>query len=141
MTKAVTSDRWPVLSGRWDQEASWPLFFNQLYTLYTALPAWDMQEDLTVVGSQDTCSIDLPHPYSPFAPLCSVFASPTLIAHHSLSFVTNHQSVITRHFLFNSRYNHALALFHSRITVMGATLSTSAVSSTLRPPKKRSSTI
>src|SRR6185503_10897708 len=41
----------------------------------------------------------------------------------------------------SSRYSHALALFHSRITVIGATFITSAVSSTLSPPKKRSSTI
>src|SRR5262245_41574277 len=37
--------------------------------------------------------------------------------------------------LFNSRYSQALALFHSRITVIGAIFKTSAVSSTLSPPK------
>lgn len=37
--------------------------------------------------------------------------------------------------LDNSRYSHAFALFHSRMTVMGANPRTSAVSSTLRPPK------
>lgn len=40
----------------------------------------------------------------------------------------------------SSRISHAFANFQSRITVSGETFSTSAVSSTLRPPKNRSST-
>src|SRR5881392_1229334 len=40
----------------------------------------------------------------------------------------------------NSRRSHAFASFQSCITVSGETFSTSAVSSTLSPPKKRSST-
>src|SRR5439155_5762465 len=40
----------------------------------------------------------------------------------------------------SSRYSHALARFQSRMTVKGERLRTSAVSSTLSPPKNRSST-
>src|SRR5262245_16167036 len=40
----------------------------------------------------------------------------------------------------NSRNSHTLALFQSRITVSGEILRTSAVSTTLSPPKNRSST-
>ena len=40
----------------------------------------------------------------------------------------------------SSRYSQILALLQSRLTVTGETLSTMAVSSTLRPPKKRIST-
>ena len=41
----------------------------------------------------------------------------------------------------SSQYSHARARFHSRFTVRGETFSTSAVSSTVSPPKNRSSTI
>ena len=40
----------------------------------------------------------------------------------------------------NSRWSQALARLQSRLTVPSETLSTSAVSSMLKPPKKRSST-
>ena len=40
-----------------------------------------------------------------------------------------------------SRCSHARAFAHSRLTVIGATPSTSAISSRVRPPKNRSSTI
>ena len=40
----------------------------------------------------------------------------------------------------SSRYSQILALLQSRLTVTGETLSTMAVSSTLRPTKKRIST-
>ena len=40
----------------------------------------------------------------------------------------------------SSSWGQALTTFQSRITVSGETLSTSAVSSTLSPPKKRNST-
>ena len=40
----------------------------------------------------------------------------------------------------SSRYSQILALLQSRLTVTGETLSTTAVSSTLRPPKNRIST-
>src|SRR6185295_10087469 len=43
--------------------------------------------------------------------------------------------------LLNSVRSHALASFQSRMTVSTDTLTTSAVSSTLSPPKKRNSTI
>ena len=44
------------------------------------------------------------------------------------------------HFFLISLVNHAFASFQSRMTVCGETAKTSALSSTLRPPKKRNST-
>jgi integrase len=43
--------------------------------------------------------------------------------------------------VWSSRYNHARARRHSRLTVRGDRCSTCAISSTLRPAKKRSSTM
>ena len=60
-----------------------------------------------------------------------VYSRPAF-AHHS-PLVTRHLPLVTA--FDSSRYSHAFALFHSRITVMGASPRTSAVSSTLRPPK------
>src|ERR1700757_1122453 len=61
----------------------------------------------------------------------AVFSSRSICCHPSLQFPS---------LRFNSPYSQALALFHFRMTVIGATFNTSAVSSMLSPPKKRSST-
>ena len=48
--------------------------------------------------------------------------------------------VAQTHFTFSSRRSHAFASFQSRLTVSADTRSTSAVSSTVSPPKNRNST-